>query len=954
MREIHFIITFLACLLLFSPIRLSAQQADTSHPITSPVPLSVREVSGIVQDSTGDPIANATIKLISVKDSISTSSDKDGIFILDNVRMAIFVLTISELGYKTTIRRYLNNDQSRKIVLEPIVLNDKSYNLKQVNINGTPSIVYKTDTVEYRASDYKVPEYATIDELLKKMEGMEVGADGTLIHNGQKVTKAKLNGKIFNGGNVTQAIQNLPANIVDKIQIVDDYGDQAARTGIKNGDPTETLNITTRADKSIGTIGTLTSQEGNDGHYNEQLSVQNIYANRVINFIGNINSTVNGIASSNSTTAPLNLTKSNTALGVASAPSVPGTTQSGSPTFSYTNRWNNQLTIAGSYAYNFNNTNSISNNYGQINSSTGASDFKNTSTVKNDSKGHAIQFELDDDIGKFDYLQVNPSFNYSISSVNSNILTNNLNYFNTGFEHPVVNLITANPTTAYNYGLTALYVHSFKNIQRNFSIQTGFTQSDIRISGNKSSDYRYYMDSTQNELVKDSLSHLLTFKTSNNKVYRAVITYVEPLNLWSQLEFTGQVRNSVYDNKAVSDTVLANGQLQELTRLENIYNFSFTETRLTADYRYNGKKNNLTLGLAWIPTFLIGTQVNNNTNNNASTSRSDSRVIPIFRYTYAWSNAERFQVAYSGASSEPNFQEIQPFTDRSDPDNIIIGNPNLKPTFTHTINASYNKYFPNDKFNISFGIKYQLYDNQIETNTVQATIPISSTLNKTINEINYVNLNGDKILVGIYSISKQLNDRNYDLVLNGNVTYGYSNALSDSIQYRTTQWDFNERFGPRISLNENTFIINPYVGYDISKSSTNILNAVPSTLQTIRLAVDGQIYFPKDLQFHYNASKNYISGFSNYNMNPLVINAGIQKRLLHSHNLAITFDVFDLLHQNSFIQQSVTPQSTTYTLSNSNSRYFLIGVKLNVQKWGGTPMHNGQPMKRRGDGSFIN
>ncbi|WP_316838281.1 TonB-dependent receptor [Pedobacter nutrimenti] len=919
-----------------------AAQQGTATKSSQPQPLPFRQVSGIVQDSTGSAVASAQIKLVSTKDSILMGTNKDGIFVLENVKMATFVLTVSGIGFKTIVRRYLNSDQTRKIVLEPIILRDQSYQLKQVNINGSPSIVYKTDTVEYKASDYKVPEYATVDELLKKMEGMEVSGNGQLIHNGQQVTKAKLNGKVFSGGSVAQAIQNLPANIVDKIQVVDDYGDQAARTGIKNGDPEKTLNITTRADKSIGNLATITSQEGNNSRYNEKFSIQNIYANRVISLIGNISSTVNGIASSNAIGGGTN------------GSSMPGTIRSGSSILSYTNSWNNKITVTGSYAYNFNNTNSVSNSYGQINSSMGAGNFKNNHEARNDSKGQAVKFELNYNIGKFDYLQINPTFNYTSSVVNSNVLTDNLNYFTTGFEHAVVNLVTINPATGYNYGLTGLYVHSFKKNRRNFSVQAGFTQSNNQINGDKRADYRYYMDATQNVLVKDSLSHLLTFKTSNNKVYHSVITYAEPISSRSQLEFTGQIKNSAYDNKAVSDTVLAGGQLRELSRLENIYNFSFTETRLTADYRYGGEKDNLSLGAALVPTVLSGVQVNNNTNTTISTSRSDFRIIPIFRYSHSWSTAERFQLTYSGTNNELNFQQIQPFIDRSDPNNIIIGNPDLKPTFTHNITSSYNKYFPNDKFNLSFNVSALLYDNQVATNIIQITLPISPTLNKTINEVNYVNVNGDKTLSGRYSISKQLNDRNYNLELNGSITYGFTNALSNNLSYHTTIWDFNERFGPRISLNDNKLMINPYVGYDVYKSSTTTLNAIGSTITSTKLAVDGQIYFPHSFQIHYAASKNYISGFSNYNLNPLIINAGFEKRLLRAHNLAITFDVFDLLHQNNFMQQFVTPQSTTYTLSTTNSRYFLVGLRLNLQKWGGTPMHNGQPMMRRGDGGFVN
>ncbi|SCW48547.1 TonB-dependent receptor [Mucilaginibacter sp. NFR10] len=932
MKHIFFI------LFLMVATNLKAQQIINKDAPKLPA-REFRQVSGIVQDSTGTPVARATVILKSAKDSMATSSDKDGIFIFENVREATFLLTVSEVGFTTKVSRYLNNEETKKIVLAPIILKDQYYQLKQVNVNGTPTIVYKTDTVQYRASDYKVPAYSTVDQLLKKMEGMEVGADGTLVHQGQQVTKAKLNGKVFGGGNVAQAIQNLPASIVDKIQIVDDYGDQAARTGIKDGAPSKTLNITTRADKSIGTIARIVSQEGNHGRYNEQLSVQHINANRVINLIGNVSSTVNGVASTSPTSSVI---------------SAPGTTRSGSPTFSYTDDWGSKIVATGSYVYNFNNTNSISNTYGFANSSNGLSNFINNSTVKNSSRGNTVKFQLEDNLDKSNYLQINATFNNINSSATTSTLTSNLNYFTTGFEHPVVNLEAVNSTTGHGYGLTALFVHTFKKPKRNFSIQAGFTQSNSQIKGDKSTEYRYYLDTTQNTLVKDSLSHLIINKTSNSKVYRSVVTYVEPLTARAQLEFTGQIRNAVYDNKAISDTVLANGQLQELTRLENTYHFSFTETRTTVDYRYSGRKSNLSLGATFVSTALSGTQVDNNTANNVSTSRLDFRIIPVFRYSYSWSTSERFQIAYSGINTEPEFQQIQPFIDRSDPNNIIIGNPNLKPTFTHSVTASYNKYFPNDKFNISFNVDGRLYDNQVATNIVQITAPISATLNKTINEINYVNINGDKAITGGYSISKQLNDRNYYLGLNGSITYGYFNAVSNSISYHTSQWDFNERFGPQISLNDNKFIISPYIGYEVNRSFTNTLNATSNTIQTTKLAIDGQIYLPRNFQLHYNAIKNYISGFTNYKQNPLVINAGFEKRFsMRTQSLALTFDVFDLLHQNNFLQQSVTPQSTTYTQSNTLSRYFLVGLKLNLQKWGGTPMHNGQPLKRRGDGSFI-
>jgi hypothetical protein len=230
-----------AATILFCALQLAAQvrQQGGRRPVVVPPPLASREVSGIVKDPKGETVIGASILLVSKQDTIRAVTNEDGIFVLHHVKEATFVITAESTGFTPHTERYLMNDAAKKVVLNPIVL--KSTELSTVNINGTPSIVYKTDTVEYRAADYKVRENSTVDELLRHMEGMEVGNDGTLTHQGQQVTKARLNGKDFAGGDMAQAIQNLPADIVDKIQIVDDYGDQAARTGIKDGDPTKVL-----------------------------------------------------------------------------------------------------------------------------------------------------------------------------------------------------------------------------------------------------------------------------------------------------------------------------------------------------------------------------------------------------------------------------------------------------------------------------------------------------------------------------------------------------------------------------------------------------------------------------------------------------------------------------------------------------------------------------------------
>ncbi|WP_233260747.1 beta-sandwich domain-containing protein, partial [Pedobacter sp. HMWF019] len=282
--------------LFFSSMYVRAQRPGKQE---LPPPLALREISGIVKDSTDLGVIGATVTLTSPKDTLKVSTNTDGIFVFKNVKSATYTLMVQSIGYiPTKAMRYKQNDAVARIVMDPIVLQEQKNNLNEVVINGTPSITYKTDTVEYKASDYIVRPNSTVDELLKKMEGMEVGNDGTLVHQGQNVTKAKLNGKEYLGGDIANAIKNLPAEIVDKIQIVDDYGDQAARTGIKDGDPEKILNITTRVDKSVGNMLSVNGGAGNNKRYDAGLFGTRINGNQTIGVNAKFNNTVNGVASS--------------------------------------------------------------------------------------------------------------------------------------------------------------------------------------------------------------------------------------------------------------------------------------------------------------------------------------------------------------------------------------------------------------------------------------------------------------------------------------------------------------------------------------------------------------------------------------------------------------------------------------------------------------------------------
>ena len=918
--------------------QLVGQQIRTKSHVIVPPPLALREVSGIVKETNGDVVMGATISLTSNKDTLKVATNEDGIFVFKQVKLATFVISVKAIGYLTSVRKYLNNDAVRRIVLDPLELKTDANQLNEVTINGTPSITYKTDTVEYRASDYKVRENSTVDELLKKMEGMEVGTDGSLTHQGQQVTRARINGKDYAGGNLAQAIQNLPADIVDKIQIVDDYGDQAGRTGIKDGDPGKVLNITTRADKSVGNILRLTASDGNDGRYDERIFAQRINANEQLGLIGNIRNTVNGVASTGINSGGNGQPP---AGGNNSAGGSGGTTTSGGPSFNYRDQWSKAVQVNANYKYTFNNVKSINSSVGETFSSLGTTSFIRESNGSNRTKTHSASFELEYTPDSSNFLRITPSFNY-----NGNTTANSSQYTQTGLLNQFSNGYSTSKNTAPTLGAIVLYQYIFKKPRRNVSIQFNLTHGDQQQDREQNTQI-LYRDANQ-QLVKDSLIHRTVDRGNLNKNYRTSLTYVEPLGPLSQIEFNAQVNYRGYENNAVTSNIGEEGFPSVIDSLSNIYEYAFTETRIALNYRLNKKKYNLSIGFTAIPSHLTGTNISKGT----TTNRNNFYVIPILRFQYVWSRQHRISINYSGAPSEPSFNQIQPLPDYSDPQNPVFGNPNLRPSFRHSVNTIYNNYLPNSKLNLSATINTSLYDDQIISNVIQVPQP---GLRSFLYETHYTNLSGTKSVTGNYNISKQLDNRKYNLAFNGLFAYGHSLGMSNDIKNIVTSWRFNERFGPRISPND-WLEVNPYFSYDINKSTNTLPGAYNSNIKTTAMSIDGKFFLLKarTLTIGYNASKNYISGINNnISKNPLVVNAYIEKQFFKKKNGILRISAFDLFDQNNFINRSVTQNAITDKKTNALSRYGLVSFVLNLQKWTGSPKRNGQEMRRRGDGSFI-
>lgn len=918
----------LLCLFCISMLSLSLN-AQTNH-----------EVSGIVKDSTALAVPSAVVTLTSPKDTLRTVTNHDGIFVFKNVHSAQFLLTIKSLGSTAYNNRFFYNDKHARIVLEPIILRSEVRHLEAVNIHGTPAITYKQDTIEFRASDYKVRENATADELLKKMEGIEVDRDGTVTAQGTEVSKARLNGRDYSGGNVANAIQNLPADIIEKIQIIDDYGDQAARTGIKEGDPDKVLNIVTKEDRSVGNIARLNSGLGSDDRYSASIFGNRLDGNQQINTIANLtNAMIPGIRGSNTASAgrgtgpSTETSQSNGPLPGASG----GITTLGRGSIGYRDDWGEKMKFNSSYSFNSANTNSTNSIYSERLTSLGLILANTENNADKDIKRHAFNLDFEYEIDKSNYFRFQPSISY-----NSTLHTSDYSFEQTGVLHQTNSGITSNLSETPKFGGALFYQHLFKKPGRSLSFNLTYNRSDQQEKNEQDIKTQYYDDETD-VLRKDSLSHLLIQRQNLSNALRQSTTFSERLNARSGIDFNAQINYRTYDNNAFTEN-LSGGESLYIDALSNAYQYAFTETRFSLNYRRTGSKYNLSLGVTAIPTVLAGTSEEL----TLHTRLTDFFVVPIIRFDYQFSRVHYLGLNYSGATTEPTFEQIQPFRDVSNPNYPVVGNPNLKPSFNHLVSLSYNNYIANSRLNYSLNLNASLVDNSIISGLEQIRNPYGNF----VNEISFMNINGVSTLTANYNISKALSDRKYSIGLNGSVIKKDGFSVSNDLLNASKTWTFNQRLGLQINPLE-WLELNPNLNYTYSKANYSFSDNSNST-RNVGLHGDGRIYIGETNMLSFNISKNYISGFDfNGSTNPFVINAAFEKHFFKGRNGVVSVQVFDLLDQNNFIERVYDEQGFTDTISNTLGQYFMVSFRLMLQKWTGTPSSKGKPLLRRGDGSFF-
>lgn len=250
-------------------------------------------ISGVVTDNYSEPLPGATVRVLATADSAFVKggiTDADGKYTIAGVNSGNYILEATYVGYDRATRNV--RVSAANLRTDTLRLGEGSVMLKETTVIGVKTpIKVMQDTIEYNADTYKTQPNAVVEDLLKRLPGVEVDTDGKITANGKEVTKILIDGKEFFSDDPKVASKNLPVDMIDKLQVVDRKSDLARLTGVDDGEDETVINLTVKKGMQNGWFGTVEAGYGTDDRYKATFNVNRFWNGNQITFIGNANNT---------------------------------------------------------------------------------------------------------------------------------------------------------------------------------------------------------------------------------------------------------------------------------------------------------------------------------------------------------------------------------------------------------------------------------------------------------------------------------------------------------------------------------------------------------------------------------------------------------------------------------------------------------------------------------------
>lgn len=897
-------------------------------------------VTGTIYDTLAkEPVANATVTLMREKDSSLVSftmSTNKGYFEIKNIPADRYRLLLSHVNYYNASRHFIIDDSLKFIELGKILMTDKTKVLNEVVVKSeAPPVTLLGDTVQYNAGSFKTQPNASVEELLKKLPGMQVDKNGTVKAQGETVKKVLVDGKEFFGNDPKVATKNLPADAVDKVQVFDKLSDQAQLTGFDDGNSEKTINLKLKKDKKKGSFGKIMAGGGNDERYEDHVNVNSFKGARQMSVIGIGNNTnaegftfsdilnFTGAAAKMQSGGNVNIQISdNDPLRGLLGSNNTGINTTWAGGFNYNNLIGTKTDFRSNYLYSrFNpvTQTSLQRQYLLPDSSYTYNQDAYTNNVNN---SHHVNLSADFRIDSFTSVKVSPSLGYQQTNNFSRSLYSTFagdgSKSNEGFTNNLSN------NEGYNFSNTVLFRKKFRKMARtlSFNIQTDLDNSTG--SGSLQSVINYF-SSSPSPLRTDSLNQINHLENSLAS-YNMRLVYTEPLFKHSLLEFSaGNSNSKSASQKSTYDLNSLNGKYDLLNpqlsnNFENSYNYTNEGIRLRKqlhNYNYsvgfNLQQANLRGNvISGIKDTVVNTRFNN--------------ILPEARFQYFFSKFKNFTLNYRTAANEPSVSQMQPVADVSDPLHVVQGNVNLKQEYIHSLR--FNMLFVNPFKNRNFFLFANLQQTQNKIVNYTTLLPFGK------DSTTYVNVNGVYSMNGTLSWSFPVHFLKSTTQLSSNISRSrnkqFTNSLLNTINTTSVGPSWSLYMTPTDKLD-----ISLNAGINLYRAHYSVRSAASTNYTTQQYGAGINWQLPKKFyiasDFNYYITDQYASG---YNASYPLWNASVSKQFLKDGRGEIKLSVNDILDRNTGVSRTTSQNYIEDKRTNALHRFFLFSFTYSLGKTG--------------------
>lgn len=869
-------------------------------------------VTGIITDPDGEPLMQASVKLLNPTDSAMVKgvvANLDGQFTIQNVREGNYILQASYVGFKNLNKGI--HITGAKFDAGKLVMDESSTVLKEVSVTGiaTPIKVMQ-DTVEYNADSYKTAPNAVVEDLLKRLPGVEVDAQGKITANGKEVTKILVDGKEFFADDPKVASKNLPVNMVQKLQVVDRKSDVARITGVDDGEDETVINLTVKKGMNNGWFGTIQGGPGTDSRYTGSFNINRFWNGNQVTFLGSINNINepgftdsnggrfrrfggdNGITLSRSIGLNFNIGRQDEKLRVG-----------GDIMFSNTS---SHTTMRQERTYLF------------PDSASYASTWKNSRDKGNNFRG---DFRLMWKPDTMNTLEFRPNFSLNINkswSVDSTRLRDgNMNPVNSSLNDQYSH------GHSFEFGGRLIYTHLFNSKPgRSFSLTARYQLSNVREKEDEYSLNRFFLFGDSADVYDQFYNN----HTWSNSVMGQV-SWTEPLGNPDNGNFLifSYRMNYKWNNadRMVYDIQPDGYQLFNDT-LSNSFRNHFFNQDIRLSYKKVMQGLNIEAGLSLVPAMQSSKDLLNSLRN--IDTRWVWNVAPFLRMQRKFSKTRSLHINYRGRSSQASISQLQPVPDTSDPMNVTIGNPDLKPTFSHNLMA-----------------RFQDFDQQSQR-AIMAMGFFTLTQNSIISRTDFNSLTGARTTTyenvnGVWSgrvgnmLSFPFRNKTWQfashMFLMGDRAVGYNNSA------RNASTSFRINVSPGIRFTPDNLYLDLRPIYSLQTTHNSLQSLETKNVQMFGGRFDGTYNLPFGLTLQSDLSFSKTTGYAaGYNSSQWLWNASVSYEFLRNRSATISIKAYDLLQSKKNISRNVTANYIDDTDYNSLTRYFMVTFAFRFNTFG--------------------